>query len=557
MQTKDLTKEKKLTSPKSRAEEVIDKNGDVVGSRSNFESYWQSLHDYFYVESENINRAYYSGTELDFTDLWDTTSLEAADVLASGFMSYLTPPGSKWFNLRTKNPALMESKPIANYLQDIEAEIYHMLNNSNFYFQINPSYKASGVFGTSILLEEDDYKDGARFYNLPLKQVGIVEDGRGRVVEYYITFEYTPHQALTRFGEEKLTTEMKLKMNDRKADKKYPYILYIGERARRKFDQKNKENMPIEALWVDKTAKTIVEEGGYNEMPAMAHRFNKRSFIPWGFSPAMKALPMARIANTIAKTNLRTMMKHTDPPIAVPNNSFIMPFNGNPRAINYYKAGSMDSKSIFPFANTGNPEVGLTALEYYNHKVKTLMYNDVFLAFSQVTKQMNNPEIMERINEKMTLLGPAVGRYMGEVLDPIIKRSIGILFRAGRLPEPPDEMVTDPRYEIEYVSMLAQAQKRTEMNSLMTALQVVGQMAQISPEVLDKVNPDKTVDQVWGITGAPVHILRDDEEVAKIRENRAQQQAETQKMMMISEGVKAVEGASKVEKNLADAKRGG
>ena len=78
--------------------------------------------------------------------------------------------------------------------------------------------------------------------------------------------------------------------------------------------KQDKQNLPIEAVWIDVSGRRVVEEGGYNEFPAMGHRFDKRPFVPWGFSPAMKALPFARILNSIAKTNLRAMMKSTDWP---------------------------------------------------------------------------------------------------------------------------------------------------------------------------------------------------------------------------------------------------
>ena len=79
------------------------------------------------------------------------------------------------------------------------------------------------------------------------------------------------------------------------------FVLYISERNRRDITKDNKENKPIEASWIDLVGKYFVDEGGYNEMPAMTHRFDKRPFIPWGFSPAMKSLPFARILNAIAK----------------------------------------------------------------------------------------------------------------------------------------------------------------------------------------------------------------------------------------------------------------
>ena len=543
---------------KSRAESLIDKYNELLGGRKNFESYWQSLHDYFYVEAPDISKSYYPGTELDFNALWDATTLETSDVLASGFMNYLTPPTSKWFKLRHKDPKLASNKAINDYLEDVSDEIYHTLNKSNFYQSILPNYKASGVFGTSLLLEEEDYEEDARFYSLPIKQVCVVEDARGRVVEYYIEFEYTAYQAATRWGVEKLSTEMQDEVKQRAPDKKHKFLLFIGNRSIRMIERANRENMPIEARWIDIKAKKTIDEGGYNEFPAMCHRFDKRPFITWGFSPAMKALPFARILNAIAKTNLRAMMKHTDPPIALPENAFIMPFNSNPRAVNYYKKDAMDSsKDIFAFGNFGDPQVGVGAIEYYAMKVKSLMYSDVFKAFEELDKQMNNPEVMERINEKMAMLGPAVGRFTGEVLNPIIIRTIGILYRRGKLPQPPDELLDDPQYEIDYISQLAQAQKRSELNSLVTALTMTGQMAQFNPEVLDKIDPDRTVDETWSIVGAPIRVLRDDEEVKKIREARAQQNAKVQEMQMLGAGVQTAKVAAEADAKMAEATQRG
>jgi hypothetical protein len=534
---------------------LLEKYENQIGLRRNFESYWQSLHDYFYIESPDINATYYPGTELNSSFLYDATTLECADVLASGFMNYLTPPTSKWFRLRHKDPKLSANKEINDYLEDVSQEVAHTLNKSNFYNQVITSYKSSGVYGTSCLLEEEDMNDEVMFYNLPIKQVILIEDARGRVGEYFLEFEYTVRQAAERWGKENLTKEMQEELKGKDSTSKHKFLLYIGKREARLIDRTDKKNLPWQAVWIDLAGKHQIDEGGYNELPIMVHRFDKRPFIPWGFSPAMKALPFARMLNAIAKTNLRAMMKQTDPPLAVPHEAFIMPFNANPRAINYYEKGSVNSpRDIFPFGNYGNPQAGMVALEYYAQQVKSMMYNDVFLAFQGIDKQMNNPEVMERINEKMTMLGPAVGRFTGEVLNPVVIRTIGILFRRGKLPLPPDEILNDPQYEIDYVSQLAQAQKRSELNSLVTALTMTGQMAQYSPEVLDKVSPDRVIDEVWGITGAPIKVLRDDKEIAEIREGRAQAQAEAQQAAIMQSAAGSVKDASTADLNLAKAR---
>jgi len=535
---------------KPEGELRIDQYEQLKGGKTNFESYWQILKDYFYVEAADVNRSYSEGNELDFTYLWDSNTLEAADVLASGFMSYLTPPSSKWFKLRTSNRAVMEDKKVASYLEAIEEELYHVFNKSNFYNQMFPAYKQSGVYGTSVVYVEEDIDDGLRFYTVPIKNVCIAEDGKERVREFFIEYEFTSQQAIEKFGESNLPYEITQDKDNRKQDK-HKFILYIGPRYGRDASKANKENMPYKVLWIEHSKKKIVQEGGYLELPGMAHRFYKQPNIVWGFSPAMKALPDARLLNAEAKTNLRAMMKHTDPPMAVPSNAFLRPFNANPRALNYYDPSIMnDPRMMMPFANNGNPQIGMMAMQYSVQRIKALMFNDVFLTFSGLDKQMNNPEVYERINEKMTLLGPSVGRFLSDVLQPIITRSINILARMGRLPEPPDEMLDDPRYEIEYVSRLAQAQKHTELQTLTTALGVAGNMAQIMPTVLDKIDADKVIDNVWGITGAPVSTLRDDKEVNEVRQARAEQEAQLMQMQQAQETAGVIKTASEADKNM-------
>jgi len=542
---------------KPKADQLIADYEQHLGQRRNIESYWQTLHDYFYVESQDINKTYSPGTELEFSQLWDSTTLETADVFASGFMNYLTPPTSKWARIRHKDPAINQSKAVGNFFEEVMDEVNYALNRSNFYQTMFPTYKSSGVYGTSLLFEEEDVHEDIRFSNMPLKQVVVVDDAYGRISKYFIEFEYTANQAASRWGVEELSGELQREIRDGKGDStKHKFFLYIANRHVRQTEKTDKQNLPIEASWIDIKGRMIVEESGYNEMPAFTHRFDKRPFMPWGFSPAMKALPFARLLQVVAKTNMRAMMKNTDPPIALPSNAFLAPFNMNPRATNYYKKDSMTGKDIFPFGNYGDPRIGLEATEYYASKVKSMMFTDVFLAFSNITKDMNNPEIMERINEKMTMLGPAVGRYLQEVISPVIQRTIGILFRRGKLPEPPMELMMNPGYEIDFVGVLAQAQRRTELNSLVTSLQMIGSMAQYSPEVLDKINPDRVTDEVFSITGAPVTVLRDDAEVQSIREGRAQASMQAQQIAELQAGSEVAKNAGSAEASFAKAKGG-
>lgn len=518
------------------AKQLLKQKAEGKSAKTNFESQWQTLHDYFDNAGTDINTTHYPGTELKITELYDTYSLETADILAAGLDNYLTPSASRWYGLRTKDPMKMEKKNVLHYLKDIEAEVNLTLNNSNFHDTKTMFYKKSGVYGTSILFEEEDPFDYVRFYSIPIKNSVIVEDARKRVVEYYIDFEYTATQAVTRFGPKKVHPDvLKQHIESRHPDKKYKYTLYIGPNWEANPMAMDNKNKPWISHWVDDAHQTIIDTGGFDELPALTHRFYRREESVWGYAPAMQALTNARLLNAKAKTLLRSEMKQTDPPQAMPHNAFLAPYNGNPRGTNIYQSGKLSKDDIFSFGTDGRVAVGQDSLEYSKQALRGQMFTDVFQAFDGITKQMNNPEVFERITEKMALLGPAVGRFLN-VWDDVLHRTIALLDRQGRLPEPPDEIIEDPQYEIDYMSVLAKAQRNPELNSMQNALQMVAGMASFAPDIIDKIDADKGVDAIWGITGAPVQMLRDDEEVQDIRDNRAEAQAREQEAAMMGAG---------------------
>ena len=93
------------------------------------------------------------------------------------------------------------------------------------------------------------------------------------------------------------------------------------------------------------------------------------------------------------------------------------------------------------------------------------------------------------------------------------------------------------------------------MNSLVSGLTLVAQMAQFSPQVTDKIDPDKVIDEAWAITGAPDRVLRDDGEVQQLRETRGKLALQQQQMDQAQQGADVVHKGSQVDLNLAKAKK--
>lgn len=516
-------------------EKIVKNFERLKSSRSSFDSLYQSLHNYFYVESENITDKKVEGSEI--TKLLDTTSIQAADVAAAGLSNYLTPESSRWVYLEHPNPELRDNKEVQNWMHDATDELLYTLARSNFYNQFSIFYKSSIVYGTASVILEKDPIDKIRFYNIPLNRHWFTEDARERPSSYYILSEYTAEQAYSRFGDKVGSDVLDIYKSGVNNDKKFKYLCYIGQRENYDPDKLDKQNMPIRMVWVDVANKKILAEDGFRSMPCVSHRFYKVAQTSYGYSPAMKALPHARLLNVMTDTILRAAMKQTDPAWAIPDNAFIGRPNFNPRQINFYRRSSLTPRDeIFPLVSQGNVALGENECEMQRQRIEKIMFNDTFQQFSELTKQMTVPEVMERINEKMSLLGPAVGRFIHDVLQPLCEKAIIMLYEQAALPRLPDVMANDAKFEVRFTSRLVQSQKQVEVQNLSSALGYLGQIAQLKPEALDKFNGDAAVDKVFSVIGVDPEVIYGDEEVNNVRQQRAEAQAQQAQMEQMLAG---------------------
>ena len=139
---------------------------------------------------------------------------------------------------------------------------------------------------------------------------------------------------------------------------------------------------------------------------------------------------------------------------------------------------------------------------------------------------MTAREVAAREEEKLLMLSPVLEQFHNEVLDPLTKRTFGICLRNGLLPPMPEEIKTE-ELKVNFISLLAQAQRMVEMPSIEKVMGFAGSMAAINPEILDNINFDQALRRSAEVYGAPEIILRSEEETAEIRrERQAMQQAQ-------------------------------
>jgi hypothetical protein len=123
----------------------------------------------------------------------------------------------------------------------------------------------------------------------------------------------------------------------------------------------------------------------------------------------------------------------------------------------------------------------------------------------------------------MMILGPTLERFNDEMAKPLVDRVYAMMDRAGMIPDPPKEL-EGVTLKVEFISILAQAQKLQEVQALNAFMGSVAPLAQFWPEVLDKVNADQVVENYQEGYGADPRTIRSTEEAAARTHAREQQQ---------------------------------
>lgn len=521
---------------------------NLKGDRGNWENYWQDLARYCVPRKSYITRQRATGEKLD-PDIYDSTAISSAQMLAAGLQGFLTNPAQKWFTLALQDRELMADQAVKEWLKEAEEKIFDTLNGSNFNQQIFEVYQDLGVFGTATLFEEEDEREIVRFSARPIDEIFVMEDKREVITTVYRKYRITAKQAFDRWGnnsgENVLTA-----VNSGKLEEKIDFLHCVRPRGERDVSKKDARNMPFSSVFVNMSQLKKVGEGGFEEFPFFVPRFNKVSGEKYGYSPAMTVLAEILMVNEMKKTNLKAGQLAVAPPLQVPHDGYLLPIKTSPNSLNYRNPG-FDKDRIEPLFTGSDVRLGQEMITNEQETIKRAFFADLFLILSQAKGPMTATEVIQRAEEKLLLLGPVLGRLMNELLNPLISRTFFILLR-NRLISPPPSALQGQDFIIEYISVLARAQKQAESRGIDSFLLRVGGMAQINPEVVDKVDTDKVVDEIAKIEGVPPTIVRDKDAVEVIRVERQAQQAQVAQLAATQQVADIAKTGSEANKNLEE-----
>jgi hypothetical protein len=382
-----------------------------------------------------------------------------------------------------------------------------------------------------------------------VSEVSIGEDHNERVVETYRQYSLTAMQAFTKWGD-KAPEVVHDHIAKKKFDDPIMFLHAVFPRDFRDASSSTSNNLPFASIHMALESQEIITQGGFHENPFMVTRFFKVSGDPYGYSPGILMLPDIKMLNIVTKTIIRAAQKIVDPPLILPHDGFLLPLSTVPAGINYKISGNPNDK-IEPLLTGGNIPVGRDEQADLRVAINKAYFVDLFLTLAD-RRNMTATEVVERVQEKMLMLGPVLGRLQSEMLDPIIERTFNILLRKGLIPPPPP-ILEDEDFTIEYISPLANAQRGARVTSITNILQLTGSIAPIVPEVVDKINTDKIIDEAAEVFGVNPNLIRSNDEVGGIRQQRAELQQQIAQQEQIAQAADVAKKGASAEKDLAEA----
>lgn len=531
----DLTLRQKYATRKS----------ELWRERSTWFSQWQEISRYLLPRNGRFLINERNRGEKRHNQIYDSTGTRALRVLAAGLMAGMTSPARPWFRLGTSDAELMKYDPVKLWLNDVTELMRQIFARSNTYRSLHMIYEEIGGFGTGATIILPDFKDVIRHYPLTIGEYAVATDHRGEVNTLYREFDMSVSQIVGQFGRDKCSTTVQNMFDRGNLDAWVPVTHVIEPRTDRDVRSKLSKDMAVASCYYESASSgtLFLRESGFKRFPALVPRWAATGGDIYGNSPGMEALGDIKQLQHQQLRKGQGIDYMVKPPVQLPVAMKNQEFNSLPGGASYVDS-SVGGGIKNSFEVTLNLQHLLADIQDVRGRIDETFYKNLFMMLAMDSRSnITAREVAERHEEKLLMIGPVLERLHNELL----KRKVDVVFDemilAGMVPPPPPEM-HGQELNVEFISMLAQAQRAIGVGSVDRFVGAMGAIAQFKPGVLDKFDEDEWADKYGDMLGVDPTLIVADEKVAIIRQQRAQQQAAAAKQQQIAEAAKTAQTLS-------------
>lgn len=560
MALKPVGEPPKTAQPKNVFEDrsKLDKKNEALKQeRSSWIPEWQSINKTLLPRSGRFLTTDRNKGGSRTNNIYDSTGTRALRILGAGLMGGATSPARPWFRLSTPDKDLANSANVKAWTSQVTTIMLDIFARSNTYRALHNIYEELGGFGTASSIMLDDFKDVLRQYPQTIGEFCIGTDHRQVVNCVSREFDTTVGALVGEFvvqpnGSMKwdVVSQAVKNMWDNGMTEAWVTIVHMIEpRIDRNPNMRDAKNMPFRSIYWEKGQNNDVflREGGMKMFRALCPRWAVSGQDIYGNCPGMECFGDNKQLQHQQLRKAEGIDYMTRPPLQIPNsmkNREVDRFPGGISFIDTTGPGG-GAKTMFD-VNLPLGELREDIVDV-RQRINATFYTDLFLMLSQSDGQMTATEVNERHEEKLLMLGPVLERLHDELLNPMVEMTFQRMLEVGIVPPPPQEL-QGQELNVEFISVLAQAQKAVSTNSVDRFTNSLGVIATLGggakADVLDKFNADKWADQYSDALGVDPDLIVADKDVAIIRKNRADAQAKAAKIAQAEQGAKTAQTLS-------------
>lgn len=477
--------------------------------------------------------------------LFDGTAVQAAQILASSLQGSMTPSSTQWFRFRFRNNTLNGDVDAMTWLEGNALQCFNALQDSNFNLEANEAYLDIVSYGSAVIVEEVENEttwEGVNFQSIPMREAFFEQDAKGNVARLFRRYQYTPLQMVDKFGLDKVPPDVKEKyLTPAGASAREDVIFCIYKRDGVAGTAGKKVVPPTQRMYGykyvrEKDGMLLGEEGGYYEMPAFVPRWRKTAGSKMGHSPAMIAMSDILTLNQLVQIILLAAEKAIDPANLTTERGLLSDLDLGSGGLTVVR----NIDDLQPYNSGANFSVAELTKVALQDAINRAFYVDQLQL--KESPAMTATEVQARMELMQRLIGPTVARLQNDFLDPMVKRTYNILWRANQFEEPP-QIVKDLEAEmdIEYVGPMYRAQRMGEVQATQQWVGFLGSLEAVQPGVLDSVNFEGVANMSARALGVPAEAQASETEIlAKQKKRNDREQRESALM-----AVETLGGASK------------
>jgi len=511
---------------KTKRQQLLTRWGHLRSERATWWSHWQEITTYLLPRNGRYFEQDRNKGHRRHNSIYDNTGTRALRTLGAGMMAGATSPARPWFRLGTTDPDLNEFPPVQLWLADVTERMQLVFTKSNTYRTLHGIYEELGAFGTAGSIILPDSKNAIHHYPVTIGEYAIATDYKGRVNTLYREFQKTVGELVREFGYNKCSTSVK-NLYDRGSLDQWVTVIHAIEPRddrERDFNKEDNMNMKYKSCYFEQggDGEQVLRESGFRDFPAVVPRWGIAGGDIYGNSPGMEALGDIKQLQHEQLRKAQGIDYQTKPPLQVPSYMKNRDVDSLPGGVTF--VDGQQGKIETAFNVNLNLNHLLQDIQDVRGRINSSFYADLFLMLANATDtRMTATEVAERHEEKLLMLGPVLERLHNELLDPLIDNTFNRMVEAGLVPPAPEEL-QGTELNVEFVSMLAQAQRAIGTNSVDRYTNTMGMIAQMKPDVLDKFDSDKWANAYAQMLGINPELIVPDKQVARIRQERAQAQ---------------------------------